>query len=261
MNYTFWKICSLPLIPLLIVEGIRIRKNVPRLPEAKNPNGVVESQPGGLPFNIIAIGESTFAGVGVETHQEGFTGTFAQEIGTKTGLNVSWQVYARSGYTVKKMTHKLIPKINQYKPDLIIIGAGGNNAFKLRSLKSWRKDIQEMINVLQDKFPNTPIAFTNMPPIKDFPAFSKPVKFVLGNLVNFFGAELKRVVLTFDNVFYSDKEIVLSDWIRKFHFKLGTSDFFSDGVHPSKLTYQTWAKDFAQFLISKHSHIFNRYMN
>jgi lysophospholipase L1-like esterase len=29
----------------------------------------------------------------------------------------------------------------------------------------------------------------------------------------------------------------------------GTSkDYFSDGVHPTKFTYQTWAKDLANFL-------------
>jgi lysophospholipase L1-like esterase len=33
--------------------------------------------------------------------------------------------------------------------------------------------------------------------------------------------------------------------------KYKESDFFSDGIHPSKLTYQTWAKEMAIFLFEK----------
>ena len=48
----------------------------------------------------------------LETHEEGFTGTLAKELSKLFDLNVDWRVYARSGYTAKRVEYKkLISKI------------------------------------------------------------------------------------------------------------------------------------------------------
>lgn len=90
-----------------------------------------------------------------------------------------------------------------------------------------------------------------MPPIKEFPAFSPLIKFILGNLVEILGEELEKLVACHDNVFYLGEKITLQHWIDKFDLQVPPSAFFSDGVHPSKLTYQTWGKDIANEVL-KH---------
>ena len=87
-----------------------------------------------------------------------------------------------------------------------------------------------------------------MPPIKTFPAFTPLLKFFIGNLVEMLGDALAKEVADRPGVYYYARRITLEDWIERLDIQAEPSEFYSDGVHPSKLTYQTWAKDFAGFL-------------
>ena len=54
------------------------------------------------------------------------------------------------------------------------------------------------------------------------------------------------------NVYYNQEIIKLDDWITKLNQQYQAADFFSDGVHPSQLTYQEWGKNFAEFLVDNN---------
>ncbi|MEM9675768.1 MAG: SGNH/GDSL hydrolase family protein, partial [Bacteroidota bacterium] len=82
-----------------------------------------------------------------------------------------------------------------------------------------------------------------------FPAFTPLIKFVIGNLVEILGEELKEVVTKSPNTFYYSRKITLEDWIQRLGVEAEPADFFSDGVHPSRLTYQVWAKDLANYML------------
>ena len=254
IKYVLGSLIAVPFLPLMYYQAKQIKKSVPVLPEAKGVEGrseQIETSKGRL--KIISIGESAIAGVGVQTHREGFTGVFAQEISELFKINVDWKVYARSGYTAKRVLYKLLPKISEKKVDLIVIGLGGNDAFTLNRPSKWKGEIRMLIGALKTKFPTAILVFLNMPPIKEFPAFTSLIKFTIGNLVEILGEELQKVVHEYDNVFYSDEVITLKGWINKFSLERDKSDFFSDGVHPSKLTYQTWAKDAANKISNSKS--------
>lgn len=232
----------------MYLDGKRIRASVPKLPEAKEPQGIVNKNTDSE-LQLLVLGESTVAGVGVDTHQEGFAGTLAQCLSNELNTTINWKVYAKSGFTAKQVREQLVPKITENNIDLIIIGLGGNDAFTLNTPKRWKKDVFDLIDELRGLYPKTPIAFTNMPPIKEFPAFTRLIKLTIGNLVEILGKELNRAVEPYKNVVYNNKIITIRDWTERLELSNPPSDFFSDGVHPSKLTYQAWAKDFCNFLL------------
>ncbi len=244
-KYIFGVILSIPLLPLMYFQGKKIKASVPELPEAKGIKGSTTNANSKKTLNLLTIGESTIAGVGVKTHEEGFTGTLAKELSSRLSANVDWKVYARSGYTARRVHQKIIPKIQESHADIIVVGLGGNDAFTLNRPNTWRKDMSMLITALKLKFPFATIVFCNMPPIKEFPAFTPLIKFVIGNLVELLGKELNEIVQKYDNVYYIDEVITLQRWIKKMKIEAPKSAFFSDGVHPSKLAYQTWAKDMA----------------
>ena len=251
LRYIFGSIISLPLLPLLYFQGKSIRKNVPTLPEAKEPKGFVNGNFNET-LNILTIGESTIAGVGVDYHKNGFTGALANTLSKELESNINWRVYARSGYTVKRVSEKIVPKIEEEETDLIVIGMGGNDAFTLNSPKKWVSDIKNLTNLLQIKYPNTPIFYTNMPPIKEFPAFTKSIKFVIGNLVEILGQELNNVIKNKENVYYNNEVVTLKAWSKRHSLPSNnTKIYFSDGVHPSKLTYHVWGEEMAGFIKNK----------
>lgn len=249
LKYYFGAALAFPLLPLLYFQGKKIRKEVPKLPEAKNPKGYIKTT-SEKTLKILAIGESTIAGVGVDFHENGFIGALAKEISSKQNVSILWRVYAKSGYTAKLVRKRIIPKIEESNADIIIIGLGGNDAFTLNSPELWIYQINLLIKTLKRKFPKTPIYFTNMPPIKEFPAFTKIIKFVIGNLVEILGSKLHRRVRKKSNVFYNKEVITLKKWQEKYGLEGDVSIFFSDGVHPSKITYQTWGKDMANFIMN-----------
>ncbi|MGW8122415.1 SGNH/GDSL hydrolase family protein [Roseivirga echinicomitans] len=249
LKYIFGAIVTVPLLPIMYFQGKKIRASAPSLPEAKGPEGSISSFPDSKQFKIITLGESTIAGVGVATHEVGFTGTFASSLANTYGINIDWKVYAKSGYSAKQVTEKLIPRIKETEADLLVVGLGGNDSFTFNSPKQWSKDIDALIIALREKFENTPILFTCLPPIKLFPAFTGLIKFSMGNLVEILGETLEQTIVKHDNVFYDTQKISFESWVDKIDPSSTIEDFFSDGVHPSELTYQVWARETAHFVV------------
>lgn len=250
LKYFFGAIGTIPLLPIMYIQGKRIRTKVPSLPEATGNEGITNTnQP--TDFQLITIGESTVAGVGVKTHAEGFSGTLAKELAQKLDKNIRWKVYAKSGITAKRVPAELITQITEKHADLIVIGLGANDAFEGNSPNTWRKGIEETLHDIRAKFPTTPIAFANMPPIKEFPAFTTLIKQTIGSLVEIHGQELKKIITNHADVFYNAEVLWIKNWLKGDLANKTVNDFFSDGVHPSKLTYQEWAKDFARFVVPK----------
>ena len=241
---------AFPLLPLMYFQGKRIRSKVPTLPEARIPQGSSGngSEP---PLRLITIGESTIAGVGADLHENAFTGSMAKHLSSLRGRKVDWRVYARSGYTAKRVTYKILPKIEEEEVDLIVVGLGGNDAFALNRPWKWRKDMQQLIERLQAKFPETPIFFTNMPPIHEFPAFTWLIKRVVGGLVRTLGRELDDLVKDYPQVYYSAEVIHFKTWQDRYQVSGPVSNFFSDGVHPAPITYQVWGQDMAGLIARK----------
>lgn len=252
IKYFFGAVISLPLLPIMYFQGKTIRKKVPSLPEAKEPSGFINGD-FNKTLNVLTIGESTIAGVGVNKHKNGFTGALARQLSNNFKSNIDWRVYARSGYTAKLVAKKIISKIEENKADIIVIGLGGNDAFTLNSPKKWISDIENLINLVQNKFPETPIYFTNMPPIKEFPAFTKTIKFVIGNLVEILGKRLYYLIKAKENVFYNDEIVTLKTWSKRNRLPQNNSKiYFSDGVHPSELTYKVWGKEMGDFIYKNY---------
>ncbi len=247
LKFILGSIIAIPLLPIMYYQGKKVRSNIPKLPEAEGTTGV-EAADSEKHFKVLFLGESTIAGVGVATHDEGFCGTLSKELSKLLHATIDWKVYAKSGYTAKQVEKRIVPKIEDSDVNLIVIGLGGNDAFTLNNPDRWKADVKKLIDTLRSKFGTTPIIFANMPPIKEFPAFTKLIKFILGNLVELHGEELKKLVEKEPNTYYTSEIIKLDTWIKKLEFKVSREAFFSDGVHPSKLTYQTWAKEVAAFI-------------
>jgi lysophospholipase L1-like esterase len=248
IKYILGIILTTPLWPLIYFHGKKIKARIPDLPEAKEPEGLSKGT-SGRSLRILAIGESSVAGVGVFRHEDGFTGILASELASSLDVDIAWKVYAKSGYTVKEVNHKIAHNLEKQPVDLIIIGIGANDSFQLNSLKHWKTEVRALIKKVRAKFEEVPIVFVNMPPIKDFPAFTSLIKFVIGNLVEIFGEELGKIVKEFEKVYYSPRTVGSSDMIKRFNLNINPEDFFSDGVHPSKIAYQVWAKVFSNYLL------------
>jgi len=247
LKYYLFLLLSLPLFPILYFQGKRLRKNIVRLPEAKGIKGTIE---GGKPaLNLLFLGESTIASVGARLMENGMPGRAAHWLNQKTGQTINWHVTAKSGYTAKRVEHKLLAHIPEGEFDYCVVGLGGNNTFALSSPNRWETDMQSLMIALSLKMPDTELVLCNMPPVGQFPAFTKLMQLIPGNIVKMYEPANRRLAQQFDKVHYIDQPIRLEDWIGKTESATSAWDFFcADGVHPSELTYDLWGKEVAEFM-------------
>ncbi len=238
---------AVPLLPYMVFQGIYIRKKIPKLlppTDIKGSTGTGENA-----LNLLTIGESTIAGIGVDSHEEGITGQLASYFAKRLKRKINWEVFAKSGLTSKEILVKLQSDPIQISPDIIVIGTGANDGFRLKSPNVFKKNILKTIKLLHTKFPDTPIVFANMPPIASFPAFPFLVKLFVGKTVERYGNLLNKTIKKIPGVYFDEKEIRELNWESKGYL---ASDFFSDGVHPSKLTYHLWAERIGDFILDNN---------
>lgn len=249
-KFLIGRILVAPLMPIVFFQGKRIRNNFPTLPEAKTPKGVC-GEHFAEELRVIGLGESTMAGVGIDLHDNALMGQFSNQLAQILQKRISWQVYAKSGLTAEQTRLQILPSIDEKQVDLFVVSLGGNDTFQLNSPKEWSEQIILLIEQLRVLFPETPILFTTMPPVHTFPAFTGSIQFVLGNLVKMHGRQLNKTIKSFEQVYFDPETIDLKSWLKKLpHHK--KDDFYSDGVHPSSLTFKIWGKEMAELIYTQH---------
>ena len=82
-----------------------------------------------------------------------------------------------------------------------------------------------------------------------FPAFTPLIQYTLGNLVEMYGEALVPLFEPQAHIYYTNRKLSIEDWAERHQVPMDIEAFFSDGVHPSGLTYQLWAEDFVAFLL------------
>lgn len=235
---------AIPVFPIMFFQAKKLKRDFPDLPEAKNPRGKTPGEPG---IRLLMLGESSIAGVGVDDHKDCISGQLATELSRLSHIAIDWRVVAKSGYTATQVRENLLVTIPEEHFDLIVIGLGGNDTFRLNTPWYWKKSMRELITALHKKYPEAKIVITYMPPVHTFLAFSRLIRFFLGNLTKLLGREMKRLAPDHDYLFYFDYVVSWEDWIS--HSKTrNPADFFSDGVHPSALTYRLWGQGTARFI-------------
>lgn len=243
--YFLGLLLAIPVFPVMVLQAKKLKKNFPDLPEAQNPAGRTGTNTNSI--NLLTLGESSVAGVGVKDHRDGISGQLASELAKLSGLTINWEVVAKSGYTARQVRENLLEKLPEKAIDIIVIGLGGNDTFKLNSPWYWKESMRKLVLDLHKKQPEAQIVITYMPPVHTFIAFSPLIRFFLGNLTKLLGREMKRLAPDYDYLFYFDYVVTWENWITHSEARK-KEDFFSDGVHPSALTYRLWGQDTARFI-------------
>jgi lysophospholipase L1-like esterase len=224
-----------PLLPILLAQGYWLRKRTPRLPDAEGPRaGTVSGND--EPRNLIAVGESTVAGVGARTHEYGLTGQLAQVLSRQSGRAVNWFVVARSGITARESLQELVPQLAGHRADVILMALGVNDSIEFHTSRRWAADLERLIAAVRAEVGDAPVLLAGVPPLDYFPALPEPLSSVLGARSAFLGDASVDLVKRLQGVVYVPFQI---------EGKRRTDLFCADGFHPSELGYKQWAGQLA----------------
>lgn len=248
-KYFFHLVRSIPFLPIIYFQGKKLKKEIEFLTEAKMPEGAINVNSENT-LKVIFIGESSFAGIGSDFHKNSFAGYYSSELSLLFKCNIDWKVYAKSGYNVQKIQQRIISTIEESHCDLLVVGIGANDSFEFTQPKAWQNNIQMLIDSLRIKFPKTPILFAQLPTVEMFPALTKEMQFVLGNHKDILAEYLYDLTLKNQNTYFPTIKVDVQKWVQDLNENQTIADFFSDGIHPSELTYKIWAKESVEFLSS-----------
>jgi len=219
IGHALW-LLMLTLAPVIIWQGRSVKKNTIRLPEAKG-DGCLSAE-GEL--SLLHIGESTVAGVGVETLDQGLTGKLFPALSQAVSRSVSARAMGSNGAR--------IDEINSWKadlpaPDILLITMGVNDTTGFTSLAQWRRQLRECVGHYADK--NTQVFFTSVPRMQEFPALPKPLSWMLGLRAAQLNLSLKKLCAE------SNWQLIQAD------LPINPEWMAADGYHPNELGYEKWA--------------------
>lgn len=212
-----------------------------RLPDAALPwrgrcdPAASSSGPCAAALHLLLIGESTVAGVGVDTQQQALCGQLAQQMADTWLQPVHWQACGRNGATAAVCRQQLLPGLEQRHWDLVVIVLGVNDTTRLTPRWRWRGELEGLLEHFSARTPQ--VLFTAVPPLGRFRAVPQPLRSWLGLRAGLLDRDLRRCCAS----------------RRALHAPMALSveagHLARDGYHPSVIGYQRWAAGILACLI------------
>lgn len=226
------KLSTLALLPVLFVQGTKVRKNTPRLLEASGERqGIVGN---GRPLSLLILGDSAAAGVGVETQKDALSGAIISEL--QDQYSIRWKLHAKTGDTTKQV-FQAVQHLEQQNYDVVVTSIGVNDVTKLTSASSWIKQQKQLFQSIQARFQPKLIIVSGVPPMQHFPALPNPLAWLFGKY-----AEQMNQVL--DKWLESQNQFKFIQYDIEY-FQAMNLPMASDGFHPSKEIYAIWGQQVA----------------
>jgi len=225
---------ALATAPVAWLQGRELRRRTPRLPEAPGPrSGSIQgSEP---VLRVIGLGESPMAAVGLADQSEALLPLLASNLNRSTGRRVAWATAARSGATAAVTRRELLPRLDPFRSDLVVIALGVNDCLALRSPRRWRSDLAALITAVRDRLSAGTILVAGIPPMQRFPALSPPLSILLGTRARLLNAVSARLAAASPDVVHVPMQLA------------GPAEAFfcRDGFHPSARGHAAWARQLA----------------
>lgn len=215
--------------PVLLLQARRLRKTALRLPEAAGPRaGSVPSSKPARPIRLLFVGDSSAAGVGVETQEQALALQTSELLAARLDMPVEWKLLAKSGVNTEQAL-RLLPHL--VKPiDVLITALGTNDVTSQRSGAQFLADYKTLVNRVRQQCNNLAVVITGLPPLRILPAAPHPLRWYLGKYAASLDAKLKRWVQSESAFRY-----VSLDWAAV------PQDMAKDKFHPGLGQYRHWA--------------------
>lgn len=210
-----------------LAQGLWVRGRIEMLPPAGGPTSGRTGE-GAETLRIGILGESTAAGCGVDTHEDGFAGALARDL-VGPGRAAEWVVVGQHGATARRIRHRLLPELSG-EFDVVVLLAGANDVMARRAPADWSADLRAIMSDLSARAGLVVVAGT--PPFIAFPSLPRALARYLAARAAAQDAASRAVCAGIANAEFVPSPPALVD-----------DSFFSrDRFHPGAEGYRHWAE-------------------
>ena len=213
------------LLPVALVQGLWVRRTVPRLPPARGRRGRCGTGPRGA--SVVGIGDSIIAGVGVERQEQALLGHLGRRLHERTGESVRWLACGVNGADSAAILQRIVP--HAPAADVYVVSVGVNDAVRGVAPARFARHVEGMVRVLHGRSPSASILFAGIPPLERFPALPWPLAALLGERAARLQAAARELAPRLDLVCFD------------FPPELPAGGFAPDGFHPGSQACDVWA--------------------
>jgi len=214
-------------LPVLLTQGLSVRRRTLRLPGADGTTGTAGK---GQPLNLVVLGDSVAAGVGVAHHRDTLAGHLARLLAASRGSAVAWQVVARTGATAGDVLQLARESSALSTADVVVISIGVNDTKNLHPDRRWRTELAALLDHVLSASPGADVVLIGVPPIEAFPALPRPLATLMGARARRLDAIGRAVSAERPRV----RRIELT-------LQQGAGLFAADGFHPSAVVHEQLA--------------------
>jgi lysophospholipase L1-like esterase len=161
--------------PVLLVQGRRVRRETPVLPEPAGPREGVAGE--GPLLRLLVAGDSAGAGVGADSQDEALTGRIVAGLAGR--FRVDWRLVASTGATTASTTRHL-QSAEDFATDVVVTSLGVNDVTGDVGVAKFLERQAALFALLRGKFGARLILATGIPPMHRFPALPQPLRWYLG---------------------------------------------------------------------------------
>lgn len=231
---------GLMIAPLLLAQGRMARAKRGRLPNAPLPwSGTIN---GPRPLQMVGLGDSTIAGVGVDNPMLSLSPQVAKGLYGHTGRGIVWDSYGERGITTGQLLENYLPQaLDEHdRIDIAVISIGANDAKNLLSAQTAVANMVSTVDRVHAHSPDALVVVSSLPAFHLFDSLAQPLRSVIAG----HGQAIDRRV----------RPLVES---RRYALMLPPPDhypqgfFASDGFHPSPEGYRTWAQFVIEHLVGR----------
>jgi lysophospholipase L1-like esterase len=229
INPRYSRLVAVALGAVLVPQGRRTRRAIPRLPDAAQPwNGEIAGRD---PISILVLGDSTAAGVGADTQDDALPGNLARTLATAWERGATWRAVGENGATTRDIVRRYLDAASDRSHDIVFVTIGANDALALRSRRAFRRDFRTILRRLRSVSPNALILVSCFPGFSQFVALPNPLRWVL----HLHAQSLESTARSFVR---GEPGVLMSPPAPEY-----TEGFFaSDRFHPSPKGYREWVE-------------------
>lgn len=217
------------LLPLVMLQKRQAAATMKMLPEASGPTFGVVGDEAQAPFRVAVVGESTAAGCGVATHDEGFAAALARELALTSKRPVAWSVFGQHGATARRIRYKLLAHMHESFDHAVLL-AGANDVLAGRTPEQWRDDLSAIVGDLASR--GGEVTVVGIPDFTRFPSLPPTLRRYLAERATALDQVSQEICSPLPAVTWVTSKALPDD----------LTDFFADdGFHPSAYGYRCWA--------------------